>query len=498
MNQAAWLLLLALGLPAQQRLLATHYFYWYRWPDAHFNEPGARGPEGHLHHFPAPEEVSWRSAAWHEQQFRAMAGCGIDVALPVYWGFPEVETITPHLAFAHEGLPPMVEALRKLEAAGERGVRLGLFFDTSSLQNDLRRVEPKGGKPDLTTSSGKQLFTRTIEEFFARVPRTFWAHHRGGALCVLYAAGFAAKWDVTLGPTAKQAFAARFPGESLCLVADQSWGQIGQDLTTRWGGALFGPVTLPHVAQIGPGYDDSPVPGRTTPFRDREDGRFYEYSWREALKTRPELVLLETWNEMHEGTEICATKETGTRYLELTRHWNQLWRADAELPPAVTLRWPFMRQRRDDSWGSEVKAAPGVSLDFTPAEPVRSGLREVAWEDGRFELAGGVLVARRTQAVGYVYFQVADAWRFEQEGEFELSVELVHAGAIELEYDSTRREATQAGAYTRTWPLRRDGGRLVFALPKAFFGNRQNGRADFRLVTHGELRLRKLSLRATD
>ena len=78
---------------------------------------------------------------------------------------------------------------------------------------------------------------------------------------MLYVSGFAARWDATLGPALRAAFTKRFTGERVFLVADRSWGEIGADRTTSWGAALHGPRIFDGVAQIGPGYDDSPVPG---------------------------------------------------------------------------------------------------------------------------------------------------------------------------------------------------------------------------------------------
>jgi hypothetical protein len=102
------------------------------------------------------------------------------------------------------------------------------------------------------------------------------------------------------------------------------------------------------VAQVGPGYNDTPVPGRTTPIREREDGAFYRHAWRAALVHKPQLVLIETWNEMHEGTEICETIETGTLYLEITSEWiGKLKRSD-DPGPEIPLRWTAPRARATD------------------------------------------------------------------------------------------------------------------------------------------------------
>jgi hypothetical protein len=80
-TRVAALLLPCLALVAQQPVqppvtVATHYFYWYKWPTEHFNQDGAPGMEGHARHFAAPEAVDYESADWHEANFRAMARCG--------------------------------------------------------------------------------------------------------------------------------------------------------------------------------------------------------------------------------------------------------------------------------------------------------------------------------------------------------------------------------------------------------------------------------------
>ncbi|HLQ37524.1 MAG TPA: hypothetical protein VK348_06970, partial [Planctomycetota bacterium] len=428
--------------------VATHYFYWYHWPSEHFGEPGAPGPEGHCRHFVEPAKVSYRSVDWHAQNFAAMGGCGIDVALPVYWGAPGAYD-RPNLAFARAGLQPMVDALDLLAAARTPAPRLGLFYDTSTLANDVRGAAPAHGKADLTTAAGRELFCSTVTDYFAAIPQRHWARHRGGALAVLYASGFAAKWDARLGTAVRAAFAQRFDGDQLCLVADASWGDIGQDLTTSWGAALWGAQLHPAVAQIGAGYDDRAVPGRNTPVREREDGAFYAASWQRALRHAPELVLLETWNEMHEGTELCATREGGAQYLDATRAWVQRLRTGADPGAPIALRWTAPRPQPDLAWGREASGAPAVSVDYGGKDAVRSGLREIAWADGPCLLRDGALRAG-TAADGlgsYLYFQVSDHFAFDVDARFEL--EVVHAAATPLgvEFDAAAGQGALDGSY---------------------------------------------------
>ncbi len=494
--RAPALLLLALfagaDLSAQGRnaSIAAHYFYWYRWPDRHFAQEGAPGREGHTRHFKAPETVSYESADWHRANFAAMASAGIQVALPVYWGAPGAYDL-PHLAFARAGLAPMVAALDAL--GDDQGVKLGLFYDTSTLQNAVRNVEPRADNADLTTDAGRALFCGTVVGYFERIPERHWARHRGGVLVVLYTAAYAARWDAGLADVLRAAFAKRFPGERVCLVADSSWGSIGQDLTTEWGAALAGPKLFPGVAQIGPGYDDSPVPDRRLPYRDREDGGFYAWSWQHVLRHRPSLVLLETWNEMHEGTELCETIEAGTQYLELTRQWIGKLRRGVPAGADIVLRHPDPRPRPDKSWGAEGAGLAVASVDFGAEPIVRRGLRERTWEDGQVEVRDGAL-RTTTAAAGkatYLYFQVSDHYAFDVEGDYAL--EIAFAGKLdprlEVQYDSAAPVAPQRGAYRVAVALgrHREGGLTVarFALPQANFANRQNGECDLRIWTPG-------------
>jgi hypothetical protein len=317
-------------------------------------------------------------------------------------------------------------------------------------------------------------------------------------LVVLYATT-AARWDRELGGHLRAAFAREFAGERVCLVADVAWGPIGQDLTTQWGAALRGPLLHPGAAAVGPGYDDRAVPGRRLPMREREDGAFYASSWQRALRHRPEFVLIETWNEMHEGSEICPTRELGTRYVDLTRHWVAKLRAGAAPGRPIALRWPGPRPRQDLGWGEEAKGAHAVDVDY--GVPRRSGLREVEEKDGAFAIEGGALRPGRSAAAdgSYLYFQVSDHFAFDVAADFELVVARAPGQAVRVEYDSAAVRGPLVGCYAVCEPGRsqRDGEWLVetFVLHTARFANLQNGGADFRLAVRGHAAIRSVRLR---
>ena len=66
-----------------------------------------------------------------------------------------------------------------------------------------------------------------------------------------------------------------------------------------------------------PGYDDTKIrkPGLKA---DRQDGQTYRVLWEEATKARPDWILITSWNEWHEGSEIEPSFEDGEKYINLT------------------------------------------------------------------------------------------------------------------------------------------------------------------------------------
>ncbi|MFH0943681.1 MAG: hypothetical protein V2A76_00630 [Planctomycetota bacterium] len=483
-------------------LVATHFFYWYRYPDEHF--PTERGGEGHRHQFMRKEQVSYESADWYEGEFQEMARAGIDIALPVYWGAPGAYE-RPGIRFSRAGLKPMVKALDRLQQRSLPRVKLGLFYDTSTLLNDVRGAEPRGGRADLTADSGRDLFCRTVIEYFEQIPSRHWARLNhdpldGAVPVVLYGSAFAAAWDPGLGDHLRAAFSKKFPNERICLVADVSWGDIGQDLTTAWGAALTGPKLFDRVAQIGPGYDDTQVPGRRTPIREREEGDFYRWSWQQALAYRPELVILETWNEMHEGTELCPSKELGDLYSQLTRVFVDRLKQGLAPGPPITLRQKELLPREDLSFGREAEGLNAVTIDYASEE--RIGLTEGVCEDGPFRIEGGWLRAGgAAEKMRYLYFRVSDYWRFNVDEELWLVVTREPGGSVSVQYDSRDEQATLSGAYTQVavTSTERQGSLVVerYRLPGARLANRQNSGSDLRLAFSGSGPVvRRIELRA--
>jgi hypothetical protein len=68
------------------------------------------------------------------------------------------------------------------------------------------------------------------------------------------------------------------------------------------------------VPSVGPGYDARQATGdpRT---RARRKGARYDAMWRRAIRARPDIVTITSYNEWHEGTQIEAARAVGVPYL---------------------------------------------------------------------------------------------------------------------------------------------------------------------------------------
>ena len=485
---------------ARERIVATHYFYWYRYPGEHFYNDAAMTDDALQDHFIDPESVDYTSVAWHAGELADMAVAGIDVVLPVYWGAPD-NYGKADVAFSVDGLGPLQAAIDERAVAGLDSPRIGLFFDTTTLLPEVRGESRD--RYDLRTPEGKDIFYRTIRDFFDLVHPRFWATIDGRPIVVLYASGFAAGHHQDTIDAVSRRFERDY-GVRPFVIRDASWG-LSTDAVTSWGAALHGPYVSDVAAQIGPGYNDSAVPGRTTPIRDREGGDFYRWSWEQVMPSNAHIVLIETWNEHHEATGISETVEHGRRYIELTAEYAAAWKAGSVIHSGLELRHPDPLPRPPSTEGAEFAESSQVSISFGPggeSDGIRL-VRDVA--DGVAILAsvhGEAVVTSAAAQHAYLYFSVADPFYFDDRTGVFVEYEYLDSGHAwhRLQYDSHDRAAPLSGAYTDSRLVRPAGGgewRTVRVwLPDARLANRQNGGADFRFaVGDGSLTVRRIVVR---
>ncbi len=82
------------------------------------------------------------------------------------------------------------------------------------------------------------------------------------------------------------------------------------------------------ASPVSPGEDDSRVPEGTGTLGlrvDRAGGARYDATWSAAIATRPDWIVISTWNSFIEDTQVTPGQWHGTRALEQTRTWAELF-----------------------------------------------------------------------------------------------------------------------------------------------------------------------------
>jgi Glycosyl hydrolase family 99 len=87
------------------------------------------------------------------------------------------------------------------------------------------------------------------------------------------------------------------------------------------------------VATVSPGYDDSQLKdGRVPRATDREGGRYYTRQWQAAVDMRADWIVVTSWNEWLENTEIEPSVRYGDLYLRMTKLWSVAFRRQRVVP----------------------------------------------------------------------------------------------------------------------------------------------------------------------
>ena len=121
---------------------------------------------------------------------------------------------------------------------------------------------------------------------------------------------------------------------------------LGLDRTRIWCGVSY-PRWVQLADQLGristltiiPGYDDTKIrkPGLKV---KRYDGDLYRVQWKQAIQADPHWILITTFNEWAECSEIEPSAEYGNQYLELTAEYAERFKAArraARQPPPSPL-----------------------------------------------------------------------------------------------------------------------------------------------------------------
>lgn len=384
------------GFPSGEPLVATTYFYWYD-IETKAHIVNHDGSDALTDHPPTMEGFSYKNVGWHASELLDMIQAGIDVVLPVYWGNP-----AGGCEFSDAGLPPLIEARRQWLALGKNPPKIGLFYDTSTLQHNAGRYHV-----DLTKEAGRLWFYGTIRNFFSQIPPEHRATIDGRPLVFLYASAFAKAVDDRLFPA-----------------------------------------------------------------------------------TRPWLVHLETWNEYHEGSQICETIEYGRQYIQATRKFTDLFREGVRWQPA------------DLQDGRHTVQATPQRSDGLSIMPQTAGDGPVEERELAGRMAWKTVPNKYSPTTRYMYFDVEDYFFFDGDDSLEVTIDYLDWGPKEflIEYDSSDPQLDGLAQQFRSGPQQPISGsgnwqQVTMRIDHARFAGRSNG-ADFRLTAlQGDLAVSRVVVR---
>ena len=274
---------------------------------------------------------SYERVAWHRQEMEEVTRAGIDILLARYQG-DEVSRRT----WADTGLDRLGQALKERRAGGATYPLVGMMLDTAALQG-----------VDLKADSGKQLLYAMIRDFFLHVPPEFRAQlgarpeegRVGGVPVLLGEPDRLAGWDGGLLSYCDQRFAEDFGGAHIAWLGSSEWQKGGVDGFYAWV-RLAGKAGLTQEAvggatamSVSPGYC---VPGPQGEIRPRKEGRAYRTDWQRIVASKPELVVINSWNDFANATEIAPSRQYGYTYVDMTQLFKA--RLGSDLPHYLRLR----------------------------------------------------------------------------------------------------------------------------------------------------------------
>ena len=250
---------------------------------------------------------------------------GID-AFAVAWYGPEVHNNQTETNFR-----------TILEVAGQRGFRCTVDFETRSpffhsqadIVNALRYlIDNHAASPAFLRYEGKPLI------FFWAVTNVFTGQ---GQSAIDAWASIRQQVDpqhntLWIADGANIEFQRVFDGHHLYNI---TWNPPASVNTTlnKWGNNVRS-YSIEHgmrklwVATVMPGYNDLHIQGRSNRFaHDRRNGAYYRETWQAAISSAPDLIVITSFNEWLEGTQIEPSVSYGGFYLQLTSELSAAFKA---------------------------------------------------------------------------------------------------------------------------------------------------------------------------
>ena len=261
---------------AQRPQTAIFYYPWYGSAARdgvylHWQQNGRRPPlDIASHYYPARGPYSSADPRVLAAQMRDIARAGIREVVTSWWGWGSIEDVR---------LPAIVRA------AHARGIDVAVHLEPY----DGRTIASLAGDVDHLRSLG-------ITDFYVYRPLDFPAADWAQLNATLVGSRMFAQTSM-VGFAKLGGFAGVYTYDVL-QYGPASYGRLCDE--AHRAGLLCAP-------SVGPGYDATRATGDLR-VKPRRDGLTYDAMWIAALRARPDLVTITSYNEWSEGTQIEAAR----------------------------------------------------------------------------------------------------------------------------------------------------------------------------------------------
>ena len=317
----------ALGESKVSRKVLAFYYPWYGTREG----PGGAGRTVHWGRIDAANKDIRASTTYPtlgaydshdpkviEQHCRWAKGAGIDTLIVSWWG---------HNSYCDRTMDRILDSCR------QHGLTACIYYESvprprtpESAANDIVKVLDKYGKhPAHLKVNGKPvvfIYGRTLQELgltdWLKAIQIINKKYKGGITAIgdQFSYGAARVFDGVHTYNTAGSLRGQNPAEARKWAAEtyQSWVQLADQA---------GKISTITVI---PGYDDTKIrkPGLAV---ERYKTRLYRAQWEEAIKADPHWVLITSFNEWHEGSEIEPSAEYKHEYLELTGKYANRFKA---------------------------------------------------------------------------------------------------------------------------------------------------------------------------
>lgn len=287
--------------PAQaggERLVLAFYYAWYdqkTWTSGKVPDVPAQ-----------PYTSANREAiARHVDQAR---GAGIDAFVVNWWG---------------QGNQTEKNLKTMLDVAAAKGFRVAVDFDinspfmkgTGSYAENLRHLH----NAHMAHGAYLRYEGRPVVFFYnvSRLPVSTWRSLRDQADPGRQALWIAEGTDLAYQSVfdGHHLYSITWPNRIAPSKTLASWGDRVRKYNREHGTAKL------WVATVMPGYDDRKVRPGSGFARSRDGGDYYRQCWQAAISSKPQWIIINSFNEWPEGTYIEPSRAHGSLYLDLTRQW---------------------------------------------------------------------------------------------------------------------------------------------------------------------------------